>query len=401
LVSIPALVWILFVFGLKRVDGVVLINDHVVFALSLFGLAQVVSSMVQVVVTALRLKFRKQRVAQGPLNVEAGIPYRTGYVLGRVHWNPLVKVDLAWERPTEVSVQGVPGRGGLQEEATAVERAYGKEIVRRIGVTDILGLARITLFRRLDQPHTILPHCGQVKTLQLLAQDIPGDQCAHPEGQAAGDFIEMRRYVPGDPLKLVLWKVYARTGRMLVRMPERAVSPCEKTLAYLVAAEGDEAAAGITRAVLENGSLGSDFLFGADGAESPTQDIREAVASVARSANARELAGRGLASFLAAGEKQGIRACLLFVPGRIGPWLGHVAAQMRCGQGPFRVLIGVDGIRRTRRGRMLRKLLLRDSDPSLSQAAEVRQICERLRPLASEVRIIQRTTGTILWPQEL
>jgi hypothetical protein len=395
LFAIPILIGVLRAYGIGRRDGVVL-------ALAFCGLALQACSTLLVVLTALWLRVRRQRHEPGCLTLEAGTPYRTGYVVRRVHWNPLLRVELAWERPEGVNVQGVPGRGGLHEEATATERALRDEVVRRITVTDILGLARITFRRRLAQPLQVLPGCGQVKPLQLLQQNIPGDQVAYPEGQPAGDFIEMRRYTPGDPLKLVLWKVYARTRRMLVRTPERAIAPCEKTLAYLVAADGDEPAAGIARAVLENGSLGTDFLFSANGAEAATRNVQEAVEQLVRSVNARDEGGRGLGAFLAHGESQGIRACILFVSGRPGAWLNRVAQQVAGNHGPFRVIIGVDGIETGRRG-WLRRLLLTSGgvDPRCTPITDVRRVYDRLLGLGAEVCVVNRATGTILTSTEI
>jgi hypothetical protein len=391
LVTIPVLVWVLKAYGLAR-------RDSVVLALGICGLAILACSVILVILTTLWLRIRRQRCETAPLALEAGTAFRTGYVLGRVNWNPLVRVDLAWERPEGVTVQGVAGRGGLHEEATATERTLCDTVVRRVTVTDILGLSRLTFRRRLDQPIQALPSCGQVKPLHLLQQNIPGDQIAHPEGQPAGDYIEMRRYTPGDPLKLVLWKVYARTRRMLVRTPERAVAPCEKTLAYLVAAEADEPAAGIARAVLENGSLGNDFIFCADGEEVPTRNVHEAIEQVVRSSNARGHGGSGLGQFLAQGESQGIGACILFVPGRPRAWLNRVAETVAGNRGPFRVIIGVDGIATAKPGR-LRRLLLHEKPGSSTRVADVRQVYDRLLGLGADVCVVNRVSGKILTPQ--
>src|SRR5262249_27748597 len=150
-------------------------------------------------------------------------------------------------------------------------------VVRRFLVSDVFGLGRFTVRRRSAQKIHVRPATGGVNGLELLPQYDRGDLTAHPEGTPEGDLVEMRGYGAGDPLKRVLWKVYARTGRLLVRMPERAVSPCERTLAYLVASLADEPSAGLARAVLESGALGADFLFAADGEENPTSEAREGV----------------------------------------------------------------------------------------------------------------------------
>ena len=66
---------------------------------------------------------------------------------------------------------------------------------------------------------------------ELAAGRASGDAVSHPAGRQEGELIEMRRYGPGDPLRHVLWKTYARTRRLLVRMHERAISPRPTTAA--------------------------------------------------------------------------------------------------------------------------------------------------------------------------
>src|SRR5262249_60945828 len=132
-------------------------------------------------------------------------------------------------------------------------------------------------------------------------------------------------------------------GRMLVRQPEKAISPSQRTLAYLVAAEEDEPAAGIARAVLENGALGNEYLFGAEGSDEPTRVVSDAVDQVVRSVNARSAGGMGLDGFLAKGESHGIQACILFVPAQPGDWLDRRLEQMSRRPGAFRAVIGSSG----------------------------------------------------------
>ena len=66
----------------------------------------------------------------------------------------------------------------------------------------------------------------------------------------------------GDPLRHILWKTFARTRRLLVRMPERAIAPQPITVAFLVAGEHDEPTASAARLYLERGLVGKFFLLG-------------------------------------------------------------------------------------------------------------------------------------------
>jgi hypothetical protein len=390
LAVLPLTVWLLLVYGLGR-------QDKVLLAVSVCGLAVLGLSMLGVLLTALCLWLRKDAGEPAPLEFEADVPMRTGFTLRHLAWLPLVKVEWTWERPQAVRVQALAARGGLVEEVTAGERGVCDEVVRRFTVTDVFGLTRWSLRRRTAQHIKVSPAVGAVKALELLPQYDHGDLTAHPEGTPGGDLIEMRGYTAGDPLKQILWKVYARTGQLLVRTPERAVMPCERTLAYLVASPADEPAAGIARAVLESGALGLDFLFGADGAEAVTSDAHEAQELVIRSAGARGQGGEGLARFLALGEADGIRACVLFLPHRPGEWLERVAEQVARHPGPFRVLIGVDGLQAPQRW-SLRKLLFRQEVPTGGHPAEVGAVRDRLEQAGAEVTVVDRLTGAVLDP---
>ena len=134
--------------------------------------------------------------------------------------------------------------------------------------------------------------------LQALAS---GEGIAHPAGRPEGDRMEMRRYVPGDSPRHILWKAFARSRPLEVRTPERSVQRARRTLAYLVAGPDDEAAAAAARVALESSALGEAWLFGADGTDAPTDRLDAALRAIARSAGAREPAGdpiAGLRRFL-------------------------------------------------------------------------------------------------------
>jgi hypothetical protein len=387
LLTIPVLIVLINSYGVAR-------NDRIVLALGCCGLALIALAVFLVTVTSVWLKLQRQGGPKEPLLFEAGSPFRTGYRLGRIAWIPLIKVDLAWDQPRGIAVDLVPLRTGSLEEVTATERAMDGEIVRRFTVSDVLGLARVKFRRRVVQPITIQPDRGRVQRLELVRQFEPGDEVGHPEGKPEGDLIDMRRYSAGDPLKYVLWKVYARTGRMLVRSPERAVKPSRKTLVYFVAGESDEPAAGIARALLEGGSLGAEFWFRADGQGATTSDVREAVHQVVGSSNARDRGGEGLETFLDRGEELGINACILFVPPRPGEWLGRVAWQLSRHTGPFRVLIGIDGVPpRFSPPILLRRFLLGEVSKPKTELSGLRHVFEQLGQAGAEVCAVDRMSG--------
>jgi hypothetical protein len=372
-------------------------QDVLLLALCCCGLALLGLNSIGVFLTALWLRLRRKRALSEPteLRLDTGTSVFTGLVLGRWHWNPLLRLQLQWRQPSAVRARLEVREGRLSEEIIPEERAWCEEVERVLIVGDVLGLARVILRWQAPQVVRFCPDRGGVKGLQLLQQLIPGDEQGHPDGRRAGDLLEMRGYGPGDPLKHVLWKTWARTGRLLVRTPEQALSPCDKTLAYFVAGPADEPSAGITRAVLESGGLGAEFLFAADGG-TPTASVPEAIEQLVRSRTERAQGGSGLGSFLAEGESRGLRACLLFVPARLGPWLERVEQQLRCHHGPFRAIVGIDVLAERPPHSWLGRLLWQEVAESVVSDAEVREVCRRLEQTGADVKLVNRVTGELV-----
>lgn len=366
-------------------------RDSVALPLTACGLFLVAAAVLVVLVTAMWLRIWAGRGRFETLRLEAGTPSRTGFNLGRVHWNPFVTISIAWETPGEVETRAVSCGTRLEEEVTAYGRAWRGEVVRRLTVTDVLGLARVTFRVRRSQSVRIMPKLGRIEELDVQAQFSDGDEIGHPQGKPVGDYVETRRYVAGDPLKMVLWKMYARTGQMLVRMPERAVSFSNKALAYLVAGTADEASAEIARAVLEMGRLGPAFRFGTDGSDEIVHSTPDALELVARSAHHRDDGGRGLEAFLQHGEAEGVQASLLFVPSQPGRWLTLVMETLPRFNGPFHAIVGADQSLLTTEGRVRRWILQRPS--KTGSAAGMQMVVECLQAAGVRVSVIDPNSG--------
>jgi hypothetical protein len=174
-------------------------KDQILEVVGVGGLALVGVTTLLVLGTALWLRLRRAPAPEAALCFEAGHPFRTGFTLGRLRWIPLVHFDIGWEDPQDVQVRLVPGPAGPTEEVTASARAFGDTVVRKITVSDVFGLARFSVRRRVNQPVIIKPDRGQVQPFRLLPQNANGDQIGHPEGKPEGDLIEMRPYARGDP----------------------------------------------------------------------------------------------------------------------------------------------------------------------------------------------------------
>src|SRR5690606_40595531 len=101
-----------------------------------------------------------------------------------------------------------------------------------------------------------LPQSDNVRALPLLRSLTAEDGIPDPGGNPEGDRMEIRPYVPGDSVRDIMWKVYARNRHLNVRLPERSVFHSNRTLAYLLSSADDEAAAAVARVAVESGALG-------------------------------------------------------------------------------------------------------------------------------------------------
>ena len=363
LVVLAGCAWALFDYGLGELDLVLLVIGAVGLGLGLLGLLATLTAATVLWVGQRRLRKRAQA---GPLDVECGYPVPTGFSLPRLRGLPFVTLSWRWIEP-EAEVRLVAERGRLREQVIASRRGQVRAVVRELEVGDIFGLSQVRMRLREARKVRFVPSIGKLKRVDVIRGMAGGDDISHPEGPQDGELYDLRHYNPGDPIRFVLWKVFARTRQLVVRSPERALSPIRQTCAYLVAGGGDEPAAGAARLAVEHGALGSDWVLGADGSADDATRRDQAVDVLARSAAVRdERGGRGLSEFLRRRGQAGIGRAVVFVPGRPGPWLDAVLEQSRgaVGRGGnIEFVVGTDGIVPPVKRGWLGRLALRSGGP--------------------------------------
>ncbi len=344
---------------------------------------------------ALRAGFRARPRPEE--RVEAGVAVPTGFSLPALGWLPFVALRWEWVEPEGVTVQAVLRRGRLWEQVIHAERGEHRTTVRRVLIEDVFGLLRIGVWLVEPAQRTVLPARGRPPTAPLLQALAGGDNVSHPLGPPDGDLVEMRRYVAGDPIKRVLWKTYARTRTLMVRLPERAVAPTRRTLAYLVAGDGDEPAAALARMALDQGALGAEWRFGADGSSEDATRLADALSLIVKSRAARAKGGQGFAPFLERARDFGAGRCVIFAPARPGPWLQVIAEQIKKRPAGVEVVLGTDGVRLPgprRARRPLRALLVDDgAPPPKNRAEEIDEAVRRLAAAGAAVTVVDRPTG--------
>lgn len=374
--------------------------DHLLLAVGGVGLALVALGAVSVIASSLLVRRWAHRAGRAEaLQAECGVLVPTGFRVRRPWWLPLVHVRWSWLEPraeVEVKVEA----GFAHEQVIAAGRDRFTAIVRRFEIEDVFGLARIAFRAREVRAGRFAPSVGGLAHMHVAHGLSGGDALAHHEGSPSGDYYDTRRYGPGDPIRFVLWKVFARTRELLVRTPEPAASPDRRTIAYLVTGAGDEPAAGAARVAVDSGALGTQWILGADGCPDPVSSKDQALDLLARSARARAEDGGGLGAFLGRSAAGAMARALVFVPARPGPWLDRVtrAAGGVPGQLPrVEFIVCTDGIAaRARRSALARALSTEKPPTDIATHEELVAVLDALGKTGANVLVVDRPNGRIV-----
>jgi hypothetical protein len=170
---------------------------------------------------SLRAKACAFSVAKPSRSIQASGDWEpTGFSL---HWFfsllPL-RVSVDWIYPHLAVIGGRAKIEGRREQVLFVRRGRFDKVERQILLEDWLGLFRLTFSSKSS-------HSFCVSSLMVdLENNFPVVQSAgetdSPEGRPEGDYLEMRAYRPGDPIKHMFWKLWAKTNGELkyVRTPD-------------------------------------------------------------------------------------------------------------------------------------------------------------------------------------
>ncbi len=375
--------------------------DYVVRATCAVALGLIGLSVVLVGFGSLFLWWRTREAEGGvPETLATGVEAETSFSCSTLRFWPFLQVDLDWTDPTGMDVTSIRKRGRLQERVTPRSRGRFTSVERRFEVRDIFGFSAVRFRRRWEQPLRIAPTLGKAD-MELSVRRASSDGYSHPAGQPQGEMVEMRRYVPGDPMRFILWKSFARSRRLMVREPERAIAPRPAMVGFFVAARDDEPSASTARVFLERGLLGSDFVFLAEGAPRATNDRRDGVEQIIDSRKHRDTQADSLTSLFRTVDRARLDNLVIFAPPSRGPWLDKVLKAARQLPLPPMVIVTVDGAvtnfeTRTR----LSKFIWGEPpiDPTLTEVVDV---VAALEQSGMEVKVLHRQSGHRLHDQQL
>lgn len=322
--------------------------DLVAFALAVCAIAIVLCSMVCVIAGGVLLQVKVNRhlrtVAARRIPLEAGFPNESGFQLPLPAWLPLIRVSWQVVFPDDI-VTRIGQEGDLLVETLIPEsRCRTTRIVRRFSVSDVLGFSRYQWRQSQSVDLCVLPRSHALRALPVLRSLTAEDGLPSQTGNPEGDRMEIRPYVAGDSVRNIMWKVYARTGELNVRLPEKSVFHSNRTLAYLISGPGDEAAAAVARLAVESGALGDDWLFCADGTDLPCSEVAPALEAIAASRALERPLALGLGRFLLQAGTRGGGHCIVFAAARPGPWVTALRQDLARFAGRVTLVLATDGI---------------------------------------------------------
>jgi len=379
--------------------------DLVVFALAICALSILVASLFCVLISGILIHRRVLQLLQTSaaavkaVHVEAGFPNESGFTLPALSWFPLVKLSWRMIYPDHMITRiRIDAENTLHEEIIPGKRCLTDHIVRQFTVSDVLGFCRYSWRQRQDRGCMALPQTNTIKPLPLLRSMTAEDGIPNPSGNPDGDRMEIRPYVPGDSVRNIMWKVYARNRQLNVRLAEKSVFHSKRTVAYLLSSPNDEAAAAIARMALETGALGEDWAFAADGTDTPCTTLTSALAAVARSRAIGRPHGYGLDGFLQQAVGQSGAHCIVFAAAETAPWAKQLKSTMARFPGHFSLVLATDGFNDQATRRVWQQILLRAGEPagfggSGSSQADLRNLLTELGQLVESTLVVDRKTG--------
>lgn len=384
--------------------------DLVVFALGICALAILIFSLFCTIVSGVLIQRRihcevaGQETAAHSIQLESGFPNESGFVLPALNYFPLIKLSWQVVYPDKLATrirvtENDEGHALLSEEILPERRCLSDMVIRQFTVADVLGFCRYSWRQSQSRECYCLPQVNTLKQLPLLRSMTAEDGIPDPTGSPEGDRMEIRRYAPGDSVRDIMWKAYARSGQLNVRLAEKSVFHSQRTLAYLLSSDNDEAAAAAARLALQRGVLGDDWIFGADGTQGATSELPKALRAIAASRPLESQHAYGLDSFMQAQAAGGSTHCILFASAQRAHWLPQLKATLRQYPSQFSLVLATDELTEAIKPARWRKLLL-TSHESRELAPDGRVNKAELLGLLTEIGqfvestlIIERHTG--------
>ncbi len=376
-------------------------QDFVILVLSV-GIALLMSiSLIQIVIAIILFffQYRQTHHLQSIYGI-TGQSFWTGYALKRLILLPSIEYRVTWLNPQYIVASFSQKGSKNYEYVFATRRIDYHQVTRRIYLEDMLGLVKFYYDFTLQQKLEILPNTQDISPHQTLQLFTMGDEISHPSGEPVGDYLEMRRYHPGDSINRILWKVYARSKKLLVRTPERAIAHRKKTYAYFISNPQDEPSAQSAWFSLEKGLLGEQYFFATDAHGLPTDLKSEALSQVLASAQS-EHDPQWMEQFFFANPETKNCNCVIFAPPTKGEWINVVKRLAQHNSQGVYVLMSIANYHDQAKQNKFKQWFV-DSDQQVQVLSEqAKKIYQELHECGVKLNILDYHLGTMVDAKEL
>lgn len=384
--------------------------DLVVFALGICALAILIFSLFCTVVCGVLIQRRihhqidEQASTQESIKLEAGFPNESGFELPTLNYFPLIKLQWRIVFPDQLTTrirvtENSDGNTFLREEIVPQRRCLSAKVIRLFTVSDVLGFCRYSWRQAQTRECLCLPQVNTLRQLPLLRSMTAEDGIPDPTGSPEGDRMEIRRYAPGDSVRDIMWKAYARSGQLNVRLAEKSVFHSQRTLAYLLSSPNDEAAAATARVALQQGILGEDWVFSADGCEEACTTLPSALRAVAGSRAILHPQEYGLDRFMQSQAHAGATHCIVFAAAEQADWIPQLQRSLQQYAGRISLVLATDGLGETQKQPAWQRLLLKapenrelSSDDQVNKA-DLLGLLTEIGQFVESMLIIERRSG--------
>lgn len=341
--------------------------DLVVFALAICALAILVFCLFCTVISGVVIQRRVikllQQKADKEIRLECGFPNESGFSLPALSYFPLIKLNWKLVFPDQLQTRVRAAEdGSLVEELIPKQRCLTDNVVRQFTVSDVLGFCRYSWRKSENRRCIALPQINTVRSLPILQSMTAEDGIPNPAGNPEGDRMEIRPYAPGDSVRDIMWKAFARNRQLNVRLAEKSVFHSQKTIAYLLSSDNDEAASAIARVALEQGALGEHWQFGADGTSGATDNLPGALEAIARSRALVAPHRYGLDDFVQETAGGAATHCIVFAAAEQADWVPLLQKSMQRFRGPFSLILATDGFSDATATPLWQRILLKTPD---------------------------------------
>lgn len=261
------------------------------------------------------------RISAAPLSADEGghiagnTPFRLSAVTAPTKLWPLfnIRIEPEFERPGAPQITFTlsgQSRGQTISEASILLPHRGSWTIKRVKVSlsDIFGLSRF--FFDADNGRStveVYPPLIPSPDLPVITSSTRDGDMLSDQNERSGDPMDLKPYHPSDGMRRIIWKIYAKSGELIARHPERAVSPEGRVSIFVLADKNDDKSAGASvsyaRTLVE---LGLEVLCGVEGgrrqaiATSAEQLSRELVDAVWNSGLSAEDAAASAIGFASA-----------------------------------------------------------------------------------------------------